>query len=46
MSRLISDAELRNTMVEKGYAQIHKFSWAKAAREVLQVLESVAGKCY
>ncbi len=46
MSRLINDADLRNTLVEKGYAQIGEFSWAKAAREVLQVLESVANKRY
>ncbi len=46
MSRLINDVDLRNALVEKGYAQIAEFSWAKAAREVLQVLESVASKCY
>jgi glycosyltransferase involved in cell wall biosynthesis len=42
MFRLITDDELRVTLVEKGYAQIRKFSWANAAREVLQVLEAVA----
>jgi glycosyltransferase involved in cell wall biosynthesis len=44
MSRLITDDELRVTLVEKGYAQVRKFSWAHAAREVLQVLEAVASR--
>jgi glycosyltransferase involved in cell wall biosynthesis len=44
MSRLITDDELRVTLVEKGYAQFRKFSWANAAREVLQVLEAVASR--
>jgi glycosyltransferase involved in cell wall biosynthesis len=44
MSCLISDTDLRNTLAEEGYEQIQSFSWAKAAREVLQVLESVASK--
>jgi glycosyltransferase involved in cell wall biosynthesis len=42
MSRLISDAGLRRVLVEKGYVQVRKFSWANAAHQVLQVLESVA----
>jgi glycosyltransferase involved in cell wall biosynthesis len=42
MSCLIADGDLRYTLVEEGYEQIQKFSWAKAAREILQVLESVA----
>jgi len=45
MSRLIADADLRTTLVEKGHAQVRKFSWADAARQVLQVLESVATEC-
>jgi glycosyltransferase involved in cell wall biosynthesis len=44
MSRLITDDELRVTLVEKGYTQVRKFSWARAAHEVLQVLEAVANK--
>ena len=46
MSRLINDVDLRNMLVEKGYAQIAEFSWAKAAHEILQVLESVASNRY
>jgi glycosyltransferase involved in cell wall biosynthesis len=44
MSRLIADEDLRHTLVEEGYQQIQRFSWAGAAREVLEVLESVASK--
>ncbi len=40
MARLIADAGLRRSLVEKGYTQIRKFSWTNAARQVLQVLES------
>jgi glycosyltransferase involved in cell wall biosynthesis len=42
ISRLITDADLRQSLVDKGYAQVREFSWANAARQVLQVLESVA----
>jgi glycosyltransferase involved in cell wall biosynthesis len=42
MSRLITETDLRNTLIEKGYARVRKFSWAEAARQVLQVLESIA----
>lgn len=41
MAHLITDAELRQSLVEKGYAQARKFSWANAARQVLQALESL-----
>ncbi len=42
ISRLITDADLRRSLVMKGYAQVRKFSWARAGYQVLQVLESVA----
>ena len=41
MARLIADAGLRRSLIEKGYARVLKFSWADAARQVLQVLESL-----
>jgi glycosyltransferase involved in cell wall biosynthesis len=41
MAHLMADAELRRSLVEKGYAQLRKFSWAHAARQVLEVLESL-----
>jgi glycosyltransferase involved in cell wall biosynthesis len=41
MAHLTADADLRRSLVAKGYAQVRKFSWADAARQVLQVLESL-----
>jgi glycosyltransferase involved in cell wall biosynthesis len=45
MSRLVTDADLRKALVEKGNAQVRKYSWSNAGREILQVLESVATEC-
>jgi glycosyltransferase involved in cell wall biosynthesis len=42
MARLLDDADLRRTLIERGYAQAQKFSWATCAVRVLAVLESVA----
>lgn len=42
MERLLSNAELRSKLSKKGYEQIKKFSWEKAAKETLQVLQEVA----
>lgn len=44
ISEVINDKLLRDKMVKEGYEQIKKFSWEKSAREVLSVLEEVAGK--
>jgi glycosyltransferase involved in cell wall biosynthesis len=41
MARLVADAGLRHSLVERGSLQIRQFSWAKAARQVLEVLESI-----
>jgi glycosyltransferase involved in cell wall biosynthesis len=40
--RVSSEPGLCAALVEKGFVQIQKFSWAKAAQEVLTVLEEVA----
>lgn len=42
MARLLDDADLRRTLVERGYAQSQKFSWADCAARVLAAFESVA----
>lgn len=42
ISRLINDIELRRSLIKKGRAQIRKFSWANAACQISEVLESVA----
>jgi len=39
LQQLLADSNLRAALVAKGYAQIQKFSWAKAAQETLDVLE-------
>jgi glycosyltransferase involved in cell wall biosynthesis len=41
MARLVADAGLRHSLVERGSLQIRQFSWAKAARQVLEALESI-----
>lgn len=39
--RLITDADLRCQLIERGYRQIQQFSWTKAAEQVLEILERV-----
>ena len=39
--RLLEDAPLRQSLIEMGYEQVRRFSWASAAQQVLQVLVSV-----
>jgi glycosyltransferase involved in cell wall biosynthesis len=42
MARLFEDTNLRQTLIERGYAQSQKFSWADCAARVLAALESAA----
>lgn len=42
IKKLINDKKLREELIEKGKKQVKKFSWEKAAKETLQVLQSVA----
>jgi len=44
MEKVITDEKLRHELVAKGKKQITKFSWEKAARETLGILEDVARK--
>jgi glycosyltransferase involved in cell wall biosynthesis len=41
IARLVADAGLRHTLVERGSLQIRQFSWVRAARQVLGAIESV-----
>ena len=41
IKRVLTDDKLRNAMIEKGKAQVKKFSWEKTAKETLRVLESL-----
>ena len=42
MLRLSQDEALRHRLIEAGYANVKRFSWEKAARETLAVLEAAA----
>lgn len=41
IEKVLSDKALTKDMVQKGYAQVKKFSWEKTARETLEVLKEV-----
>ena len=44
MLRLSRDEALRQELIAKGYENVKRFSWEKAARETLEVLEEAAAK--
>ena len=44
MLRLSQDKNLRQELIAKGYENVKRFSWEKAARETLAVLEEAAAK--
>jgi len=44
MLRLSRDESLRQELIAKGYENVKRFSWEKAARETLAVLVKAAGK--
>jgi len=37
--KLISDKDLRNDIIEKGYKNIRRFSWEKCTREIAEILK-------
>ncbi len=39
--RLLSDENLRNDLIEKGFKRVKEFSWQKMAKETLQIYESL-----
>jgi glycosyltransferase involved in cell wall biosynthesis len=39
LTRLITEADLRRELVERGYRQIQKFSWRQAAAQVMEIIE-------
>jgi len=41
IEKVLSDENLQKEMVEKGYNQIKKFSWAQTASKTLEVLEEM-----
>ncbi len=44
LHRLLTDQTLRAALIERGYANVRRFSWARAARQVLDVLEQVGNQ--
>ncbi|CAN5553491.1 glycosyltransferase family 1 protein [soil metagenome] len=46
MLRLSQDEALRQKLITAGYANVKRFSWEKAARETLAVLETAAKKSF
>lgn len=43
MMRILTEPGLRRQMVRKGYENVKRFSWEKMAREIMEILRSVAG---
>lgn len=43
LQRLITDTELRNTLIVKGHIQAKKFTWEKSARHLLQIYNNLLG---
>jgi glycosyltransferase involved in cell wall biosynthesis len=41
MARLENDPQLRRDLIERGFANIRRFSWERCARTVLQVIENL-----
>ncbi len=42
LTRLINEADWRGQLIERGYRQIQRFSWQKAAEQVREVLQKVS----
>ena len=43
MVRLLTDGDLRQSLIESGFQRVQQFSWRRCARETLRVLEDVGG---
>ena len=41
MQKVLEDKELRNTLIQRGYEQVKKYSWEKTARQVLNIYNEV-----
>lgn len=44
LHRLLTNAELRQSLIQRGYRQVQRFSWPRAAQQVLEVFAEV-GAC-
>lgn len=43
MKRILTDSDLRETLIKKGQRRAQDFSWEKTARKTLDILEEAAG---
>jgi glycosyltransferase involved in cell wall biosynthesis len=43
LARILQDGPLRTALIEKGFANVQRFSWRRCAEQVLAVLERVGG---
>ena len=41
LARLVTDAALRQKLVEKGHRQLEQFSWDKAAQQIVEIVEQI-----
>lgn len=41
MGRIASQPQLREELIKNGYAQVRKFSWEKAGREMIEVIQKL-----
>jgi glycosyltransferase involved in cell wall biosynthesis len=41
IERILTDRALRDTLVQRGFEQVKRYSWRKAAEETLAVCRSV-----
>jgi glycosyltransferase involved in cell wall biosynthesis len=46
LHRILTDQDLRRTLVRRGFSRCELFSWQRCARDTLQVLESVGHGLY
>jgi glycosyltransferase involved in cell wall biosynthesis len=44
MERILTDENLRQKMIAKGFEQVKKFSWQKAGEQVYRILNDVVSK--
>ena len=41
MRKILAEHDLKRVLIEKGYAQLKRFSWASCAGEIIQIFEGV-----
>ncbi len=43
IARIVEEHDLQRVLIERGYAQVHRFSWQRAATQLWEVFDSLAG---